>query len=324
MSCCTLYRDRGARTAADRMWAVARYYDISSKADRGDIFIVHDQKSSYRTPLTHTTFIWKVMILLLEYVSTTDHNPTATMGHSIHKVDIRKPLTHTTPYTLSVICPVQWNSSVKRTPLQSARCHWMWAFAHSSRLRCRTAVRSRPDEDDEHADELPWDGLWQFVQKFFDYANRLLQQLSGGAGLRWSWRWRCCIWRSWAGVVTTCGMRLWGQLNVLPNYLKWFWKRLTVEKWTFNSWATALVDIPAVSMPIARSHITCVCSCVIKLHILEWPFIVASLRHTCAIIMLSNQHLDMPHLWGWMDNLGKREVLTNTDLDRFVKNIWEK
>ncbi len=25
-------------------------------------------------------------------------------------------------------------------------------------------------------------------------------------------------------------------------------------------------------------------------------FIVASLRHTCALIMLSNQHLDMPHL----------------------------
>ncbi len=35
---------------------------------------------------------------------------------------------------------------------------------------------------------------------------------------------------------------------------------------------------------------------VIKLHILEWPFIVANLRHTCAIIMLSNQHLDMPYL----------------------------
>ncbi len=33
-------------------------------------------------------------------------------------------------------------------------------------------------------------------------------------------------------------------------------------------------------------------------HILEWPFIVGSLRHTCAIIMLSNQHLDMPHLLG--------------------------
>ncbi len=35
------------------------------------------------------------------------------------------------------------------------------------------------DEDDEHADELPWDGFWQFVQTFFGYANRLLQQLSG-------------------------------------------------------------------------------------------------------------------------------------------------
>ncbi len=36
-----------------------------------------------------------------------------------------------------------------------------------------------PDEDDEHADELPWDGFWQFVQKLFGYANWLLQQLSG-------------------------------------------------------------------------------------------------------------------------------------------------
>ncbi len=51
-----------------------------------------------------------------------------------------------------------------------------------------------------------------------------------------------------------------------------------------------------------------------NMHILEWPFIVASLS---AIIMLSNQHLDMQHLWGG-------EVLTNTDLDRFVNNIWER
>jgi len=33
--------------------------------------------------------------------------------------------------------------------------------------------------------------------------------------------------------------------------------------------------------------------CLVKLHILEWPFIV---RHTGVISMLSNQHLDMPHL----------------------------
>ncbi len=63
--------------------------------------------------------------------------------------------------------------------------------------------------------------------------------------------------------------------------------------------------------------------CVIKLHILEWPFIVASLRHTCAIIMRSNQHLDMPNLWGgWI--ISAKEKCSLTDLDWLVNNIWEK
>ncbi len=51
--------------------------------------------------------------------------------------------------------------------------------------------------------------------------------------------------------------------------------------------------------------------CVIKLHILEWPFIVASLRHTSAIIMLSNQHLDMSQLWGgWIISAKEKCSLT--------------
>ncbi len=57
--------------------------------------------------------------------------------------------------------------------------------------------------------------------------------------------------------------------------------------------------------------------CEIKLHILEWPFIVASLRHTCGIIMVSNQHLDMPHLWGgWIISAKEKCSLTQiyTDL----------
>ncbi len=32
----------------------------------------------------------------------------------------------------------------------------------------------------------------------------------------------------------------------------------------------------------------------------------------------------MLHLWGGWIILGKGEMLTNTDLDRFVNNIWEK
>ncbi len=91
--------------------------------------------------------------------------------------------------------------------------------------------------------------FWQFVQKFFGYANRLLQQLSG-------W----LVSDDLGGEDAGCGgpgLRLWGRLDVLPNSLKRLWRQLMVEKWTFNSQATALVDIPAVSMPIARSLKTC-------------------------------------------------------------------
>ncbi len=45
----------------------------------------------------------------------------------------------------------------------------------------------------------------------------------------------------------------------------------------------------------------------VKLHILEWPFIVASLRHTCAIIIWYAKPVR------WMDYLGKGDVFTNTD-----------
>ncbi len=49
-------------------------------------------------------------------------------------------------------------------------------------------------------------------------------------------------------------------------------------------------------------------------HTRYWYFIVASLRNTCAIIMLSNQHYWYATPVRWMDYLGKGELLTNTDL----------
>ncbi len=72
-----------------------------------------------------------------------------------------------------------------------------------------------------------------------------------------------------------------------------------VEKYTFNSRETSLVDIPAVSMPIARSLKSCdICGIVLcdKTAHFRAAFYCASLRHTCVTIMLSNQDLDMPHL----------------------------
>ncbi len=106
-----------------------------------------------------------------------------------------------------------------------------------------------PDEDDE----LPWDGFWQFVQKFFCYANRLLQQLSG-------W----LVSDNLGGEDAECGGPVLVLLNVVCGCeASWMycqirlWRRLMVEKWTLNSRAKALVYIPAVSMPIPRSLKTC-------------------------------------------------------------------
>ncbi len=153
-------------------------------------------------------------------------------------------------------CTLNSGSSVKRTPFQSARHHRMWAFAPSSRLRRRTAVRSRPRWGQ-------WACRWTSLRRFMTVCVKILWLCKPivaadvrVAGLRRSWRWRCWMWRSWAGVVTR-GLQLWGRLDVLSNSLKRLWRRLMVEKWTFNSRTTALVDTPAVSMPIARSLKTC-------------------------------------------------------------------
>ncbi len=50
------------------------------------------------------------------------HNPTATMSHSIHNIDISKLLTHTTPNTLSTICPVQWKPAFIHEENTSPKC----------------------------------------------------------------------------------------------------------------------------------------------------------------------------------------------------------
>ena len=91
-------------------------------------------------------------------------------------------------------------------------------------------------------------------------------------------------------------------MDVLPNSLKQRWKQLMVDKLTLNYLATALVDIPADSIPISHSLKTSdICSIVWCDKIAKLPFIVPSTRSTCVMIMLFNQILDMPQLsGGWI------------------------
>ncbi len=130
------------------------------------------------------------------------HNPTATMGHSIHNIEISKPLTHTTPYMLSALYSENLDSPVKRTPLQSTRRHRMWAFAHSSQSRRLTAVRPRPRWGRR---SCKWASLRRFLTvcaEILWLCKPIVAAAVRVAGLRRSWRWRCWMWRSWAGVVT--------------------------------------------------------------------------------------------------------------------------
>ncbi len=128
----------------------------------------------------------------------------------------------------------------------------MRAFAHSSQFQWRIAVRSRPRWGLRACRRASLRRFLTVCAEILWLCKRIVAAAVQVAGLRLSWRWRCWMWRSWSGVAT-CGLRLQGQLDVLPNSLKRLWRRLMIEKWTFNSWATAQVDIPAVIMPTACS-----------------------------------------------------------------------
>ncbi len=173
------------------------------------------------------------------------------MGRSIHNVDISKPLTHTTLYMLPAICPVQWKPGFIREENNSPKCQ---TPSNVSICPLKSVTLTNWGQR-----TCRWASLRRFLAvcaEILWLCKLIVTAVVRVAGFRWSWRWRCWMWRSWAGVLTR-GLQLWGRLDILVNSLKRLWRWLMVEKWTFNSQATALVDIPAVSIPIACSLKTC-------------------------------------------------------------------
>ncbi len=104
------------------------------------------------------------------------------MGHSIHNV-WHKQIAHPHDALHAVYqlpCSAKtgihpWREYLSKVP-DAIECeHLPTQVGYNDELQSGRD----PNEDNKHADELPSDGFWQFVQKFFGYANRLLQQLSG-------------------------------------------------------------------------------------------------------------------------------------------------
>ncbi len=212
------------------------------------------------------------------------HNPTDICSWATRSTT----LTSANSYTLCLpfaLYSENQDSSVKRTPLQSARRHRMWAFAHSSQLRRRTSGRSRPQ----------W-GLtsmqMSFPETVSDSLRRnylVMQQTDVAAavrvsGLRRFWRWRCldvevlgwCGY-TWSAVVSTgcthihVGCWMYCQFPKTPLETA-YGGEMNIQ-FTDNSSG----GHSAVSMPIARS---------LKIAVALWPLFSSFLPwHQQSIII---------------------------------------
>ncbi len=114
----------------------------------------------------HSNAINKIHLCLLSLTYACPyHNPTATMGHSIHNVDISKLLTHTT-----AICPVEWKPGFIREVNTSPECQ-MPSNVSICPLKSVTTTNCSQVETPMRTTSMqmsfPETVFLQFMQKFF-------------------------------------------------------------------------------------------------------------------------------------------------------------
>ncbi len=167
----------------------------------------------------------------------------------------RSPTQRHTRCLPSALYSENWYSSEKRTPLQSARRHRMWALAHSSRLRRQTAVRWRPRWGRQAY-------RWASLRRFLTVCAEIL------------WLWKPIVAAAVRVAVsdTGCGGPGLVWLHVVcgceAGWMYWMYSETPVETaygWEMNIQftASALVDIPPSPSKLATSVALC---CVIKPH----------------------------------------------------------
>ncbi len=238
------------------------------------------------------------------------HNPTATMGQSIHNVDISKLLTHKKPYTLSAICPVQWklwireeNTSPKcQTPSNVSICP-LKSVTTTNCSQVETPMRTTSMQMSfpvTVSDSLCRNYLVMQTDCFSSCLGGWFQSILEVKMLDVE----VLIWcgYTWPVVVRPVGCT--AKFSETP-----YGTEMNIQFTGNSSGGHSCCQHDNCTLPQNLRHLRHFA--VIKLHILEWPCIVASLRHTCAIIMPSNHHLDMPHLWGgWIISAKEKCSLT--------------